>query len=119
MKRIDKLYMKALKIKPKYDDICIISNATGRWKIEEKEYTSLEAAERDAYSKYTANDSDLLIIINDAGDGEILEKVVNNGRNQAKSKDTCRSEKDDHKNSEYDCKWKNRRENGEYNNFWV
>lgn len=58
MKRIDKLYMKALKIKPKYDDICIISNATGRWKIEEKEYTSLEAAERDAYStKRTAADN--------------------------------------------------------------
>lgn len=119
MKRIDKLYMKALKIKPRYDDICIISNETGCWKIEGKEYTSLEAAERDAYLNYTAKDNDLLIIINDAGEGDILEKVVNNDRNQAKSKDTCRSEKNNHKNNEYDCKRKNGRKNGEYNNFWV
>lgn len=120
MRRIDKLYMKALKIRPSYDDICIITNESGRWKIEGREFSTLEAAEQAARKEYGREDDDLLIIINDAGPGDISkEQVEYHGRDKIEDKNPCGYKEDDHKSDEHDSKRKDGRKNSKYNNFWV
>ena len=71
MRRLDRLYLKAAKLKKGYRDVVIITNETGVWKIEEMEFTSLQAAER--HITETTGDREILIIVNDAGPGMIRE----------------------------------------------
>lgn len=120
MKHIDKLFLKASKLRPQYNDVCIISNASGQWKIGEMEFPTLEAAERNALDGYAGAADDLLIIINDAGPGyERESKVSENDRVEIKDKDTHRSKKDTYPGNEHGGKRKDGHQKGEYRHSWV
>lgn len=67
MKLIDRLIMKAAKIKPVYEGLYIISNATGKWMIGNTEFSSLEDVEK-YVDDQTEDQEDVFVIINDLGE---------------------------------------------------
>ena len=121
MRHIDRLYMKALKIRPQYDDIIIVTNETGQWMIKDDMFESLEAAQA-ALDDYIKGD-DVIVIINDAPpDGELLkpERVENEREeNKVEYQDTDRNKKDINKGDEYGRKRNDGQQKSKYNHTWV
>ncbi len=121
MKHVDRLYMKALKIRPTYDDVVIITNETGKWMIEDKEYPSLEAAQDDI-SNYTRG-TDVIVIVNDAPPMDFYQEPerVSDGakKDQAEHPDADRSKKDSNKGHEYGRKRDNGQQKSKYYHTWV
>lgn len=105
-------------MKLEHSEIIIISNETGKWMSEGREFATLEEAEQAADD--IVNDStDALIIINDAGPCNVKKDTVKHAKNQAKNKYTNRSKKNTVPGDKYDCKRGNRRKDSEYNHTWV
>lgn len=120
MRHIDRLYMKALRLRPQYDGVCIISNASGTWKIDDKEFLTLEEAEHAVCAGCSGGENGLLIIINDAGPGCASEgRKVKNGRGKIKNKNCRGSAPDTHKSNKHGSEWQDRHEEREYNHSWV
>lgn len=121
MRHIDRLYMKALKIKPQYDDIVIVTNETGQWMIKDDIFESLEAAQA-ALDDYIKGD-DVIVIINDAPpDGEFFqpERLEDEREeNQVEHQDTDRDKKDIDKSNEHGCKRNDGQQKSQYNHSWV
>ena len=79
MKLIDRMIAKAKVIKlASADNVFIISNETGKWMAEGKEFPSLEAAQEHIEGLLPDGDADLTLIINDLGpeDPEALEALA-------------------------------------------
>lgn len=123
MNHVDRLYLKALRIKPQYDDVIIVTNETGKWMIKDDEFESLEAAQ-DALDNYVKGD-DVIVIINDAPPGDVLDEMlaerIKNEReeDQAEYKDPGRDQKDTHKSHEHGCEWNDGQQESEYNHTWL
>lgn len=68
MDLVGRLIAKAQKIKLSYgDNVFIISNETGRWMAEGRDFPSFEAAQKYVEDLIPEGDSDSVIIINDLG----------------------------------------------------
>ena len=123
MNHVDRLYLKALKIKPQYDDVIIVTNETGKWMIKDDEFESLEAAQ-DALDSYIKGD-DVIVIINDAPPGDVLDEMlaerINDERekDQAEYQDPGRDQKDTYKSHEHGCEWNDGQQESEYNHTWL
>lgn len=117
MKYVDKLIMKAMKIRPQHD-LCIISNATGRWIYEGQEFDTFEAAEAAAEEYFKGYDSDFLIIINDAGPAP-ERKMIENERTKVKNENTNGCAPDTYQSNEYGCKRENGCKKSKYHHSWV
>lgn len=116
MKQIDRLLIKAARIKPKYDGLFIISNETGMWKVGEKEFPTLADAER--YIDELSDADDALLIINDAGPGTERSTLVHD-ENKIKAGNSVRRAPDIKKSDEHGSKRRNGRKDSEYNHSWV
>lgn len=121
MRHIDRLYMKALKIKPQYDDIVIVTNETGQWMIKDDVFESLESAQA-ALGDYIKGD-DVIVIINDAPpEGEFLlpERLENERKeNKIEYADTYRNTQDIDQSHEHGGKRNNGQQESQYNHSWV
>lgn len=117
MRRIDRLIVRAKKIKPEYNDIYFISNETGRWMVEDKEFSSLEEAEQ-YIDGLTGDSEDILIIVNDAGPAQ-ERRVQECGKDQVKTEYSPGSAQDTHKGYEHGSEWGDRYKGSEYRHSWV
>ena len=117
MNQVDRLIVKALKNRPEYGDIFIISNASGVWMVDDIPFATLEAAE-EYIDGLTAGLEGFLEIINDAGPG-IERSVSGCGNNQVKNTIAYRSTPDAYPSHEHGGKRPDGHKNGEYNHSWV
>lgn len=67
MNLIDRLIIKAQKLGFAADVVFLISNETGKWVVDGKEFPALEDAQRYAEELISGDDQDSVIIINDLG----------------------------------------------------
>lgn len=118
MKQIDRLFGRAMKLRKSYDDVIIISNKTGKWMIEDREFPNLESAER-AVDGIVRDEHDVLVIINDVGPGDIEKDVIRRDRDKTKDRDTDRDKKNTLKGDKHDRKQENGRKDSEYRHTWV
>ena len=121
MRHIDRLYIKALKIRPQYDDVIIVTNETGQWMIKNDIFESLEAAQA-ALDEYVKGD-DVIVIINDAPpDGEFFEpERFENERekNKVEHQNSNRDTKNTNEGHEYGRKRNYGHQKSKYNHTWV
>lgn len=118
MRQIDRLFNRVMKLKKNYSDVIIISNQTGRWMIEGREFPNLEAAEQ-AVDDTASGEDDIYVIINDVGPGGIEKDEVGHDRYKIEDRDADRDKKDAHEGDKHDCKQKDGRKDGEYHHTWV
>lgn len=117
MRQIDRLIVRARKIKPLYEDIYIINNVAGRWVLDGKDFGTQQEAIR-YVDRISEGYDDVLVIINDAGPA-VERSVLECGKNQIEVKHSPGSTPDTHKGYEYGGKRGNRRKNSKYHHSWV
>lgn len=117
MNHIDRLFKRTIKLR-KNHDVVIISNQTGRWMIGDREFPDLEAAQQ-AVDEMTGEETEIFIVINDVGPGEVKKDVVRHGRHKAKDRHADRDKKNAFKGDKHDCKRKDGRKESKYNHTWV
>lgn len=120
MERIDRLLLKATRLKPAYEDIFIISNESGTWKIGKEEFSTLEAAEQ--YIDGITESNDVLLIINDAGTGEEQQwerRISECGEDQIKNEHTDRGAPDALQSYEYGGKRGDGQQDSKYDHIGL
>jgi hypothetical protein len=120
MERVDRLILKATRLKPAYDDLFIISNETGMWKVGTEEFQSLEDAEQ--YIKEITGDNDVLMIINDAGPGVARNsegKAGEHGENPVENANPGRGAPNIGASCEHGGERRDGQQNSKYHHSWV
>lgn len=117
MQQIDRLIVRARKIKPLYEDIYIINNVAGKWVVDGKDFGTQQEAIR-YVDRLSDGHDDVLVIINDAGP-PVERSVLECGKNQIEIKHPPRSTPDTYPSNEYGGERRNRCKDSKYRHSWV
>ena len=115
MKRIDRLFIKAARIKPNYGDLFIIRYEDGVWKVGEEGCQTLDDAES-YIDKMPGNDA--LIIVNDA-ELKVEGSALVYDENKVETGNSVRCAQNPKKSDEHGRKRRNGRKDSQYHHTWV
>lgn len=115
MKLIDRLILKASALFHP-EDIFVLSNESGEWRLGENKFSSLADAEK-YIDDVVEKDDYCTIIINDAGPGIERGEIYDKGTVEIGNTNRCKA--DPKKSNEYGRQWRDGHKEGEYNHTWV